>query len=230
LIPLLQQHFEHEDQACRFEALRSALLLEDKSAMDGIGTFVLSQSRHSLPAMQIALRLVDGQTALNWLKALSKNPDQRRQMLIGVGIYGDPAFMTMCINQMKVSALARVAGDAFTMITGIDLVEERLDGASPEGFEESPNDDPDDEYIDIDEDEDLSWPEADLVAQWWAENKEALQSGNRYLAGSIISAEHCSQVLDNGSQRHRQAAALELALAQGDAPYINSGKPSHKTD
>jgi len=228
LLPLLLTHLQHEDQACRFEAARSALLMGDKSAMDTIRTFLLSKSRYSLPAMQVGLRVVDGPTALNWLKTMYRSPEQRRQMLIGIGIAGDPAFIPMLIKQMKNPELARVAGDAFSMITGVDLEAENLEGEWPDGFEAGPNDDPDDDNVDLDEDEALSWPEADLVAQWWADNHQALHAGNRYLAGSIISAEHCSYVLENGSQRHRQAAALELALASPEAPLTNTRKPGHR--
>lgn len=228
LLPQLQKHLQHEDHDCRFEAAKSALLLGDRSAMNTISAFVFSQSKHTLPAMQVALRLVDGQTARNWLKTQSRNPEQRRQMLSGIGITGEPAYIPMLIKQMKNPELARAAGDAFSMITGADLEQEKLDREWPEGIEAGANDDPQDENIDMDMDEDLSWPNADLVAQWWAQNRSAFPTGNRFLAGSPISPEQCTQVLKNGSQRDRQAAALELALSQPDADYFNTFAPGHR--
>lgn len=228
LLPQLQKHFHDEDHACRFEAARSALLLGDLSAMDTLNAFVQSQSEYTLPAMQIALRLVDGATARNWLKAMSSDPRQRRKVLIGIGIAGDPVYVPMLIKQMANPEMARAAGDAFSMITGADLVEENLEGEWPEGFEAGPDDDPENEDVDMDQDEDLSWPDAGLVARWWADNKEALPAGNRFLAGSLISTEHCSHVLQYGSQRHRLAAALELALASPEAPFVNTRKPGHR--
>lgn len=227
LLPQLQEHFQHENQECRFQAARSALLLGDASAMDTLSTFVHSQPRLTLPAMQVALRVADGQTTRQWLQALSKNPQARRGVLIGTGIAGDSAYMPMLIKQMANPALARAAGDAFSMITGADLAEENLEGEWPEGFEAGPNDDPEDEDVALDEDEDLAWPDTERVSMWWEKNKGALPPGQRYLAGSPISPEHCLYVLKNGSQRHRQAAALELALGQADATYINTREPGY---
>ncbi len=228
LLPQLQQHFQDEDHDCRFEAARSAILLGDRSAMDTLSTFVHSQSRLTLPAMHVALRVADAQTVRNWLKTLSKNPRARRHVLLGAGIAGDPAYIPMLIKQMASPELARAAGDAFSMITGADLVEESLEGEWPEGFEAGPNDDPEDKAIDMDDDDDLSWPDMARVTQWWKNNKGALPMGYRFLTGGRVSLEHCSRVLEDGSQRQRQAAALELALAQPEAVYINCRTPMHR--
>jgi len=221
LIPLLQSYFEHEDDACRFEAARSAILLGDRSAMDTLSAFVLSLSPFTLPAMQIALRLADASTARNWLKAQSRDPGQRRQMLLGTGMTGDPAYLPMLIKQMSNPELARAAADAFLMITGVQLGENELEGQWPDGYEVVPNDDPADENVEMDPDEDLPWPDAELVKQWWGQNGGSFAPGKRYLAGNLISSAHCTQVLKTGSQPHRQAAALELALSQPEALYFN---------
>jgi uncharacterized protein (TIGR02270 family) len=221
LLPHLQKHFQDEDNACRFEAARSALLLGDSSAMDTLSAFVLSRSRFTLPAMQLAFRIIDGQTARTWLKSLSRDPKSQRLVLIGAGIVGDPAFMPMVIKQMKRPDMARAAGHAFSMISGVDLAGEGLEGEWPEGFEVGPNDDPEDEDVDMDPDEDLSWPDADLVAQWWARNSGAFSNGTRFLAGSPVSPDECSQIVKTGVQQLRQAAALELALSQPETAFFN---------
>jgi uncharacterized protein (TIGR02270 family) len=225
LLPQLQNNFQHEDSACRFAATKSALLLGDQSALDILSAFVLTQSEYTMPAMQVALRLVDAQTARNWLKAQSKNPEQRRQMLTGTGITGEPAYVPMLIKQMRNPKTARVAGEAFSMITGVDLSRENLEGEWPEGFEAGPTDDPEDTDVELDPDENLSWPDAERVLQWWGQHGEAFPAGNRYLAGSPVSPMHCTHVLKKGYQRQRQAAALELALSQPDASYFNTRGP-----
>ena len=177
--------------------------------------------------MQVALRVVDGQTALEWLKTQSRNPKRRREMLIGTGIVGNPAYIPILIKQMHIPELARAAGDAFTVITGIDLGECQLEGERPEGFEAETSDDPEENYAELDPDEELSWPDADLVSKWWEQNNEAFPPRSRYLAGGLISPEHCSELLRNGNQRNRQAAALELALSQMDVRYFNTKAPGH---
>ena len=57
-------------------------------------------------------------------------------------------------------ALARVAGEALAMITGLDLAYLDLDGEPPAGFEAGPTDDPADPSVAMDEDEHLPWPDA----------------------------------------------------------------------
>jgi uncharacterized protein (TIGR02270 family) len=227
LLPQLQKHFQHEDDTCRFEAARSALLMGDRSAIEPISTFIISNSVHTLSAMQIALRLVDTQTARNWLKAQSRNPEQSRTMIIGTGITGEPAYIPMLIKQMQKPKLARIAGGAFSMITGVNLENEKLDSEWPEGFVAGPTDEIENENVEMDADEDLPWPDAALIQQWWEQNTSAMPAGPRYVSGTPVSQECCTQVLKIGNQYLRQAAALELALSAPEAVYFNIKSPGY---
>ncbi|MDX2419209.1 MAG: TIGR02270 family protein, partial [Xanthomonadales bacterium] len=225
LMPLLKTDLRNEDHSCRFEAARSALLLGDHSALRSMGQFVQAPSSFRLPAMQIAFRAMDTQTSQNWLKALSKDSGNRRDVIIGMGIIGDPVYIPSLLKQMETTELARVAGEAFSMITGVDLADEDLEGEWPEGFEAGPNDDLEDESVEMDEDEDLPWPDVALISQWWQQNQGDFSVGTRYLGGQPISPLQCKDVLKTGFQRQRNAAALELALSQADAPYFNTKAP-----
>jgi uncharacterized protein (TIGR02270 family) len=230
LLPDLRKHLDHENHTCRFAAASSTLLLGDRGALDAMSQFVFARSAFRLPAMQIALRCVDAPTAQNWLKALSREPDQMRDVLIGTGIAGDPLYVPTLISRMEDPAVARVAGEAFSMITGVDLAYEDLDGDWPEGFEAGPNDDAADENVELDADEDLPWPNPALIGEWWASNKGAFTAGTRYLAGAAITPDQCMKVLRNGFQRQRNAAALELALSQPAAPWFNSQAPGFRQE
>jgi uncharacterized protein (TIGR02270 family) len=225
LLHLLQNELQNENHTCRFEAARSALLLGDRSALRTMIQFVQSASSFRMPAMQVALRVMDTQSSQNLLKAMAKDKTQVRDVLIGMGICGDPAYIPLLFRQMEIPEMARIAGESFSMITGVDLVDEDLESESPEGFEAGPTDDLEDEDVEMDEDEDLPWPEVELIGQWWTQNSGAFAAGERYLAGSLVSPEHCTQVLKNGFQRQRNAAALELALAQPESGYFNTKAP-----
>ena len=111
------------------------------------------------------------------------------------------------------------------MITGVDLAYDDLDGDRPEGFEAGPTENPADENVAMDSDEDLPWPEPDLIQAWWEKNKNNFRTGTRYLVGKPITVEHCQQILNTGFQRQRRAAALELALLQKDEPLFNTSAP-----
>lgn len=227
LLPELQKHLQHEDHSCRFEAARSALLLGDRSASDTLGAFVNSNSDHTLPAMQVALRVVDGQTSKSWLKAQSRIPELRRAMFLGIGMTGDAGYVPMLIKRMSQPEFARVAGYAFSMITGIDLQAYKLDALQPEGFEAGPNDDPEDGNVDMDADEDLDWPHPELVAKWWEKNGAQFNIGTRYLAGNPVSPESCAQILQTANQSTRHAASIEIALSSPAATFINVKAPGY---
>ena len=149
-------------------------------------------------------------------------------MLTGVGFTGEPAYIPMLIKQMEKPDLARVSGGAFTLITGVDLYLESLAGEPPEGFDAGPNDDPTDDNVEMDIDEDLPWPNATLVRNWWENNKGSFVMGTRYLAGQAVSPAHCKLILGDGMQSQRYAAALELALSQPDAPWFNTLAPGSR--
>lgn len=228
MLPVLQENFQNAVPACRFEAARSALLLGDRSALKTLGDFVISRSKQTLPAMQVALRAADSQTALEWLKTQSRNPKRRREMLTGTCIVGSTSYIPMIIRQMQVPDLARAAGDAFTVITGINLDEAGLAGTRPDDYEFKPDANDEDCGSEQDPDEGLTWPDAGLVATWWEQNSESFAPNTRLLAGASITTDHCVQILRNSNQRDRQAAALELALARADATYFNTRAPGHR--
>jgi uncharacterized protein (TIGR02270 family) len=114
------------------------------------------------------------------------------------------------------------------MITGVDLAYEDLEGEWPEGFEAGPTENPEDENVTMDPDEDLPWPEPELVQKWWANHQSNFQSGARYLVGKPISPEWLQQVLRNGLQRQRAAAALELAMRQPGQPLFEVRAPGFR--
>jgi uncharacterized protein (TIGR02270 family) len=105
-----------------------------------------------------------------------------------------------------------VAGEAFSMITGVDLKYLDLDRPKPETFEVGPTDNPDDADVAMDQDEDLPWPAPDLVRKWWEKHESEFQPEVRYLRGKPIEPTNLIDALKNGYQRQRAAAALELAL------------------
>jgi uncharacterized protein (TIGR02270 family) len=124
------------------------------------------------------------------------------------------------IDLMDIPTIARVAGEAFSMITGVDLSDEHLSGEKPEGFEAGPTEDPEDENVAMDPDENLPWPVAALVAKWWNKHRAQFQTGRRYLKGKEITVQSLRELLLSGNQPERAAAALELALKEPTQPLL----------
>lgn len=226
LLTRVRAHLGEDDEGLRFEAARAALLLGDSGALTPLKGFVNFKTPYAADALVLALRAMDGPSALNWLKGLAGDAGQARTVLVGAGIAGDPAYVPSLLRQMENPPLARVAGEAFSAITGVDLAESGLEGEWPEGFEAGPTDEPEDDDVAMDPDEDLPWPDLSRVAGWWEANRARFQAGTRYLAGEPLSESSCGKLLRAGWQRQRMGAALELALARPDEPVFEVRAPA----
>jgi uncharacterized protein (TIGR02270 family) len=179
-------------------------------------------------AAKMALRRMDLPTANAWQRALAQSLGSIRLAVIGAGVIGDPGSIPWLIEQITIPELGRVAGEAFTMITGVDIAYEDLEGEWPAGFSAGPSEDPEDENVEMDPDEDLPWPNAELIDRWWYAQRGNYQLGTRYLLGKPMSPAWLRDVLRHGRQRQRAAAALELALQQPGQPLFEVRAPGFR--
>lgn len=176
----------------------------------------------------MALRQMSTELGQTWLKVLASDPATLRFAVQAAGVMGDPANIPWLIQQMANPNMARVAGESFTFITGIDLAYEDLDTDKPEGFEAGPTEDPEDENVAMDADEDLPWSDPQLIEKWWSQNKSRFTNGTRYLCGQPMAIESLNHVLRIGKQRQRVAAALELAMRWPGTPLFNTSAPGFR--
>lgn len=226
LLPELLKNLAIEDERCRFSAAWSAALLAgDAKAIEVLTAIVESNAPDKEEALQVALRRMSLAAAHGWMSKLAQQKNTLRSAVVGAGILGDPESVPWLIEQMSIPALARVAGEAFTMITGVDIAIERLEGEKPKGFESGPTEDPEDENVEMDMDEHLPWPEPEAIAKWWGGNYGRFQKGTRYLVGQPIKNAWLQAVLRRGYQRQRAAAALELTRRQPGQPLFNVSAP-----
>jgi uncharacterized protein (TIGR02270 family) len=228
LLAHCHNNLRSDDENLRFWAAWSAVLVGDKTAAETLKPFVEAESPQAYRAIYLAPRALEAESCRAWLRELAQSEMTRRLALIGCGIAGDPMYIPTLIHQMKIPEYARVAGEAFSMITGVDLAYEDLDAEWPDGFEAGPSEDPADDNVELDADEDLPWPNAELIQEWWEENGRNLSQGARYLCGEPISEASCRRVLVEGFQRQRISAALELAIMNADEPLFEWRAPGFR--
>jgi uncharacterized protein (TIGR02270 family) len=226
LLPELRHYFNDDDTDGRFWSAWSALLLGDHSAIEVLKQFFTPKSPYFEQTLQLVLRVMDVTTAHSWLQTLAQFPDTLRYVIQGAGIIGDPSYIPWLIKQMENEEAARVAGESFSMITGVDLASENMEGEWPEGFEVGPTENPENEDVDMDPDEDNPWPNVPVVSSWWDRNNQQFTEGVRYLAGKLITEDSCVNVLKTGYQRQRAAAALELAIIKPNQPLFEVRAPA----
>ncbi len=241
LLPAAKEALRSGDAGSKFAAAWSlARLSDDSEAIGALKKTVESQASGGdqlrypeyascgARALQLVLRKMDAKAASKWLKKLAQNPKLVRQAVIGAGIVGTPDSVPWLLSLMSVPELARVAGEAFTMITGLDLAAEKFDANRPEGFESGPTEDPADENVAMDEDENLPWPDAAKLAAWWERRRADFEPQTRYLCGKPLTEEWLDHVLKHGYQRQRAAAALELAIRAPERPLFNVRAPGRR--
>lgn len=221
-------HLNEDDPACRFEAARTAALLGYPQAGRALCALGEGDAPFAEPAAALAARTLRPGEALGWIRERADTAGGRRTAIVAAGALGDPALAPWLIEQMRVPALARPAGEAFALVTGVDFVDEALDGEPPDDFEAGPTDDPDDENVAMDADEDLPWPDSERVRAWWGAHEARFAPGTRYLLGRPLDAEAARTALREGWQRQRAAAAQELALRRPGTPLFEVRAPGFR--
>jgi uncharacterized protein (TIGR02270 family) len=215
------------DATCRFNAARAALLLGERQApVHTMHEATHLPGVHRSEALSLLLKISTPEQAAPLLKTLLDKPDTIRDAIRGAGTLGDPRIVPWLIAQMDDLKLARIAGEAFSTITGLDLAWLDLERKPPEGVEFGPNDDPLDDKVDIEEDDGLPWPDPSKLHAWWSANSQGFQSGVRHFMGASPSLQHCRQVLKDGYQRQRIAAAEYLCLLQPGTPLFPTSAPA----
>jgi uncharacterized protein (TIGR02270 family) len=213
LLNLIRVHLQDLDPACRFWAAWSLAIHGDRDGLINLSNWVGQGEPFERRALELSLRCMTADRRRQFVSTLARDPRSMKTAVIGAGIVGDPVAISWLIRAMESPVLARLAGEAFTMITGVDLAYHDLNHDPPTASSEGERALVE-EVLALDYESNLRWPSPTRVAQWWDKNSESFTDGTRYLAGRPINRSSALEVLVGGKQRQRAAAALELALMQ----------------
>lgn len=170
-----------------------------------------SQDAHRLATLAAPMDWGREQVRALAAKAEASAPAKRRMMRMAAWV-GDVQVVPWLIHHMADDNWARLAGEAFSLITGADLAALSLERKPPEGLAPGPNDDPDDHNVAMDEDDSLPWPDQTKVKAWWQAQAARFAVGQRYFVGEPPSTGHAMAVLKTAGQRQRIMAAEYLCL------------------
>jgi len=217
----LDQAYSDDDPQVKFWVNWSTIMMGDTSAVSQIKPYVDQSGPLQSIAVNTAFRGLPVELGRAWISQLAADPEQSRTVIKATGILGDPVAVPWLIEKMRKVETARIAAEAFSLITGIDLERYELVIEAPEDITVIPNDKPEDDNVDMDDDENLPFPDVDKVALTWQKHGSNYAAGQRYFMGKVINAETLQDKLINGLQRQRYAAAMELAILQPQAPLVN---------
>ena len=224
-LPKLQGFIYHQDESIQFAAAWSASRFGDAQALQQLKTFV-DHPQYFEKALHFVLTQQDLYATSEMIRQLISNKETIRHGIIAIGMLGNPSIIPQLLEFMNTAETARIAADAFCNITGLDLEENKMDVDEPEGFEAGPNDDPEDENVDMDPDEDLPWPDVEKLINWWAQNQNQFPSGHLYICGKPKSKTQYENILRNGNQKQRAFAANCLGLLDPQTPIFNVYAPA----
>ncbi len=209
------------DEATAFWAAWSLSLLGGDSRATPVLEAAAERVGRGSPALDALTRTTGPAGVASWIRGLGGDDRQRRLVVEALGLLGDPATVPWLLGRMADPELARAAGESFSLITGVDLAYDDLEGEPPEGFEAGPSEAAEDESVALDPDEHLPWPDPDLVQAWWEDNAYRFAAHTRHLLGRPVDQDAAEEAFARGFQRQRRAGAYELAALRPELPLPN---------
>ncbi|WP_457334971.1 TIGR02270 family protein [Rhizobacter sp. P5_C2] len=201
----------------------AALALTRMGDPDGLNTLrrlcAEPGSEPSTEVVQTYLRACGRDEGRAWIRAWASETDSIRWAIYGAGVLGDAAVVPWLIERMADERTARLAGEAFSMLTGADLELLDLDRVAP--VSEADDEAPVDATRSPLDDSGLPLPDQELVHAWWQSQRGHFAGATRYLLGRPVELGMLLGILSSGDQRQRRAAALELDLSNCTSRTFN---------
>lgn len=217
LVQIVRAALHDSDEACAFWAAWSLTMLGEPGGVQNLARWLERETPFSRRGLQLSLRAIPLEDSRKRISAMAQD-DLAEFAVLGAGVVGDPTAVPWLIQKMEAPELARLAGEAFSLISGADLGLLHLDQDSaktPDGAEQEIE-----EVLELDYESNLPWPSPTLVAAWWEAHKSSFSPGTRYLAGRVITRASLNELLTSGQQRVRAAAALEIGLLDASRPLF----------
>ncbi|ATB51044.1 TIGR02270 family protein [Corallococcus macrosporus] len=201
----------------RAAAMEAGLASGVRMAWESCRKEVQAPRAHAREAM-VLLALGGDEAEATLLVDLLASAELRADALWALGFSGRVAAMEACVRYLSVPEVARLAGEAFSAMTGLRLEDAFAlsPGETPGGAPAPPEEE---ESLDADltprPEDDLPWPDVAAVKDWWARNQTRFAKGTRYLLGQPFSGPVLVEALASSPMRRRPVLARELAIRTG---------------
>ncbi|WP_420233537.1 TIGR02270 family protein [Pseudomonas sp. ABY48] len=226
LKPSIRAHRLHQEPATRFWANWATAQMGDEEALEPLRQFAEQPGEFQHRALCVLLAWQERETSVAWIRQWVQDPRDRRIGIQALGLLGDPVCVPWLIQQMSDLPYARVAGEAFSLITGADLALLDLELQALPDFDAGPNDNPQDTNVAMDPDENLPWPDPQSITAWWQAHGGDFQAGVGYVLGQMQSEGSFRHALAQGQQRQRIAAACGLARYRPNEVLFPTSAPA----
>ncbi len=212
----LYEYLTHLKGEQQFWAAWSLVLIGDRSKALKLLCDIMQSTGHPCQnrALSLAIRALPLNEALNMIHIMSRNEALQRQAIMASGIAGIISHIPWLIKLMSHVSFSRIAGEAFSTMTGAVLTTNQLVAKAPDN---TGNDVQAEE-----EDCDLPWPDAGKVSSWWQSQNARFEPSQSYLLGKMRDQQQLILLLEKGPQSLRYGAALELMLSGTHSVLFNT--------
>lgn len=219
LVAQVRHALADPDAQVRRAAACALALMADDQADAALARCASESAAAAHELLPFLVQALEPQAARAWIGALAQSEGSRRLAIRASGLLGDAHAVHWLIELMDDDEHARLAGEAFALITGADLDPLSLRRDPPAGFDA-------DADTHAAHDGALGWPERSKIAEWWSVHRSRLSAGQRYLCGQPRSMQGATEVLCRGYQRQRAHAALCIATMSPSAMLFPVDAPA----
>jgi uncharacterized protein (TIGR02270 family) len=215
-LDLVERHLGSTDLSVRQAAIETALLAGSPAAWSCCRE-IAKRPEPGSDRLLLYLAMLGSDADLRALVGLLGDGGAKRGALFALGFAGTRTAAVACLEMTKDEALAKLAGEAFCAIVGIDMVKEGMVLADPEPPEEPvPFEEEDLDADLVPKPEDLlPRPDPKRLEDWWERHRRLLAESERYIGGVRADLAGLQTALERGPTRRRHAIAAELAVRSG---------------
>ncbi len=174
--------------------------------------------------LALAVLAIGGDPAdLPRIESALEKPALRPAALVALGYAGRAGSIERILEWSADAKLARLAGEAFSAITGVAIDGELL--GAPAAEEDLPPLDEDDFDAELDPGPqgELPVPDAEALEHWWRREAKRFDPATRYVGGRPFAPEVLLEAFLSAPMRRRRLLGLELAVRSRRDYWIETG-------
>jgi uncharacterized protein (TIGR02270 family) len=197
----LSEHLCDTNEAVRLEAAISGVIFNSApesipESINVLKQLVLTGKPDSEQFAWFATLRMDEHSRWEWIHSLSTEARFESCALRAIMASGDVRFIPSLLEAMDNPQLCRLAGEAFSSLTGCHIEQEHLSKDSPSAPTPNPRD------------ADLPDPDPTKVADWWNERRDRFPPVCRYFLGRPVDDHSLQDALRTANQAQRADAAI----------------------
>ncbi len=220
LLDPVQDALHHDDAQVRELAIAAGTALGSKNAWNECRRACMKPSGQSRILLALLATSADANDRA-FVASKAQDPSSARNALWALGFAGDLPSVEVLLAALSVTETAKIAGEALSAITGVEIAGKLADSGKSAGPEAASVTDDDPPPVVRSEDF-LRAPRAEAVVAWWARERTRFQPGVRYVHGMPRGRATLSAALAGAPTWRRHLLKLELTTELATEPTTTS--------